>query len=211
MIHESRPTLHRQQGDNNGEEEYSSKNHVIYSCLFPISLSFILPEERIKHQPKKKHFGCTGISRKKFAAKVRNKKNSREGHQNRRTVVYACYLLHLLAGLCHHAAVLLEADGVDRDEAGGVFGAEVANLVHGRLAHVVQLLGVGPAAQDAEAALVDAAADRAVDAVLRGGDAGEEEFGFGGEVEAVVEDLGGYVSAIEDLDKEEEENKPWRS
>ena len=99
------------------------------------------------------------------------------------------FFLHLLASLLHHAAVLLETDGVDGDEAGGVLGTEIANLVHRGLAHVVQLLGVGPAADDAEAALVDAAADGAVDAVLRGGDAGKEEFGFGGEVETVVEDL----------------------
>jgi hypothetical protein len=97
--------------------------------------------------------------------------------------------LQLLASLLHHAAVLLETDGVNGDEAGGVLGAEVANDVHRGLVHVVELLGVGPAAEDAEGALVDTAADGTVDAVLRGGDALEQELGLGGEVETVVEDL----------------------
>jgi hypothetical protein len=99
------------------------------------------------------------------------------------------FFLHLLAGLLHHAAVLLETDGVDGDEAGGVLGAEVANDVHRGLVHVVELLGVGPAAEDTEGALVDTAADGTVDAVLRGGNALEQELGLGGEVEPVVEDL----------------------
>lgn len=97
--------------------------------------------------------------------------------------------LHLLASLLHHAAVLLQADGVDGDEAGGVLGTEVADDVHGGLVHVVELLGVGPAAEDAEGALVDAAADGTVDAVLRSGNALEEELALGGEVETVVQDL----------------------
>lgn len=97
--------------------------------------------------------------------------------------------LHLLASLLHHAAVLLQANGVDGDETGGVLGAEVANDVHGGLVHVVQLLGIGPATEDAEGALVDAAANGTVDAVLRGGNALEEELAFGREVEAVVENL----------------------
>ncbi|THV88227.1 Bystin-domain-containing protein [Aureobasidium pullulans] len=87
--------------------------------------------------------------------------------------------------LLHHAAVLLQADGVDGDEAGGVLGTEVADDVHGGLVHVVELLGVGPAAEDAEGALVDAAADGTVDAVLRSGNALEEELALGGEVETV--------------------------
>ncbi|THW45416.1 Bystin-domain-containing protein [Aureobasidium pullulans] len=83
----------------------------------------------------------------------------------------------------------LPADGVDGDEAGGVLGTEVADDVHGGLVHVVELLGVGPAAEDAEGALVDAAADGTVDAVLRSGNALEEELALGGEVETVVQDL----------------------
>ncbi|THX43602.1 Bystin-domain-containing protein [Aureobasidium pullulans] len=79
----------------------------------------------------------------------------------------------------------LPADGVDGDEAGGVLGTEVADDVHGGLVHVVELLGVGPAAEDAEGALVDAAADGTVDAVLRSGNALEEELALGGEVETV--------------------------
>ncbi|TIA03603.1 Bystin-domain-containing protein [Aureobasidium pullulans] len=79
----------------------------------------------------------------------------------------------------------LPADGVDGDEAGGVLGTEVTDDVHGGLVHVVELLGVGPAAEDAEGALVDTAADGTVDAVLRGGNALEEELALGGEVETV--------------------------
>jgi hypothetical protein len=99
------------------------------------------------------------------------------------------YFLHLLASLLHHAAVLLQADGVDGDETSGVLRAEVTNDIHGGLVHVVQLLGIGPATEDAEGTLVDAAADGTVDAVLRGGNALEEELAFGREVETVVEDL----------------------
>lgn len=120
--------------------------------------------------------------------------------------------LHLLASLLHHAAVFLQADGVDGDEAGSVLRAEVANDVHGGLVHVVQLLGIGPAAEDAEGTLVDAAADGTVDAVLRGGNALEEELAFGGEVETVVEDLCKImVSHLIDIGKKLYENVPWRS
>lgn len=99
------------------------------------------------------------------------------------------FLLHLLASLGHLAAVLLEADGLDGDEAGGVLGAEVTNLVHGGFAHVVQLLGVGPAAENRVLSLVAATTDGTVDDVLGSLDALEEEAGLGRKVETVVEDL----------------------
>lgn len=108
---------------------------------------------------------------------------------NRFPLILSFYILHLLAGLSHLAAVLLQPDGVDGDEASGVLWPEVADLVHGALLHVVQLLGVGPAADDGEGALVDAAADGAVDGVLGCLDALQEEAGLWREVETVVENL----------------------
>ena len=92
--------------------------------------------------------------------------------------------------LFHLLAELLQPDGVHADEASGALGSKVSNLVHGALALVVELLGVGPAANDAEHALVGAAADGAVDGLLGGGDAVLEELTLGREVETVVEDLG---------------------
>lgn len=97
--------------------------------------------------------------------------------------------LHSLARLGHLASVLLETDGVDADEAGGVLGSEVTNLVHGGLLHVVELLGVGPAAENTEGALVATATDGTVDRILRGLDALEDKLGLGREVETVVENL----------------------
>lgn len=85
---------------------------------------------------------------------------------------------------------LLQADSVDADEAGSVARSKVTNLIHGAFALVVQLLGVGPATNDAEHALVNAAADGAVDLLLGLDDAGLEELALGGEVQTVVEDLG---------------------
>ena len=92
--------------------------------------------------------------------------------------------------LFHLLAELLQPDGVHADEASGALGSKVSDLVHGALALVVELLGVGPAADDAEHALVSAAADRTVDALLGGDDAVLEELTLGREVETVVEDLG---------------------
>ena len=89
-----------------------------------------------------------------------------------------------------HLAVLLETDSRDGNEAGGLSRREVTNLVHAGLGHVVQLLGFGRTAEDGDAALVGPAADLAVDALLGGGDGGLEELTLGGEVEAVVQDLG---------------------
>ena len=96
---------------------------------------------------------------------------------------------HLLAPLNHALAKLLQPDSLHADEAGRISRAEITDLIHAALAHVVQLLGVGPAADDAECAFVDTTAHGPVDGNLRGRDAVEEEFGFGREVEAVVEDF----------------------
>lgn len=115
-----------------------------------------------------------------------------------------------LALLGLHVAVLLQTDGHDADEAGGVAGLKVANLVHAALAHVVQLLGLGPAAEDAEGALVGTAADLAVDVLLGGDDRVLEVLALGREVETVVKDLDctrqiGSVTARFGIDV------PWRS
>jgi hypothetical protein len=71
----------------------------------------------------------------------------------------AALLLHLLAEF-------FQPDGVHADEASGALGGEVSNLVHGALTLVVELLGVRPAADDAEHALVGAAANGTVDGLL---------------------------------------------
>lgn len=97
--------------------------------------------------------------------------------------------LHLLTSGLLHLAILLQADGRHTDETGGLGGGEVTDLVHAGLGHVVQLLGLGVAAQDGEAALVGAAADHTVDGLLRGLDRVLEELTLGREVQAVVEDL----------------------
>lgn len=68
-------------------------------------------------------------------------------------------------------AVLLQADGHDRDEAGGVGGLEVSDLVHAGLAGAVEDgadLALGGAAKDGERALVDTASDGTVDVLLGG-------------------------------------------
>lgn len=101
----------------------------------------------------------------------------------------------LLPGLRLHLAILLQPDGVDADEACRVAGLKVPDFVHARLAHVIQLLGLGRAAQDAEGAFVTATADLPVDACLRGRDAGLEVLALGREVEAVVKELGKLRSA----------------
>ena len=89
-----------------------------------------------------------------------------------------------------HLAVLLETDGRHVDEASGLSGGEVTDLVHGGLAHVVQLLGLGRTAENGNGTLVGAAADLAVDGLLGSGDGGLEELALGGEVHAVVQELG---------------------
>lgn len=86
-------------------------------------------------------------------------------------------------------AVLLEANGRDVDEASGLGGGEVTNLVHAGLGHVVQLLGLGRATEDGDGSLVGTAADLAVDALLGSGDGGLQELTLGGEVHAVVQEL----------------------
>ena len=97
--------------------------------------------------------------------------------------------LHLLASSSLHLSVLLEADSGDIDETGGLGGGEVTNLVHAGLGHVVQLLSLGGATKDGDGALVGAAADLAVDGLLRGSDGGLEELTLGGEVQTVVQEL----------------------
>lgn len=87
-------------------------------------------------------------------------------------------------------SVLLEADGLDGDKAGGVGWLEGADLVHGGLGGVVQLLGLRGAAEDVEVAPVDAAANLSVDVLLGGDDRVGQELTLWGEVEAVVQDLG---------------------
>lgn len=97
--------------------------------------------------------------------------------------------LQLLASGGLHLTVLLETDGRHVDEASGLGGREVTNLIHAGLGHVVQLLGLGGASQDGDGALVGAAADLAVDGLLRSGDGGLKELTLGGEVHAVVQKL----------------------
>lgn len=89
-------------------------------------------------------------------------------------------------------AVLLETDSRDSDEASGLGGGEVTDLVHARLGHVIQLLGLGGTTQDGDGSLVGTAADQAVDALLGGSDGGLQELALGREVHAVVKKL--YLS-----------------
>src|SRR4051812_47936572 len=77
--------------------------------------------------------------------------------------------------------VLLQTDCLHADEARGIARLEAAQLVHGTLAHVVQLLGGRAAAQDDKATLVYPAADGAVDSRLRRDDRVLEELTLGGE------------------------------
>lgn len=88
-----------------------------------------------------------------------------------------------------HLAVLLETDSRHGDEASGLGRREVTNLIHAGLGHVIQLLGFGRPTEDGHTALVGAAADLAVDALLRGSDGGLEELALGRKVETIVEDL----------------------
>ena len=87
-------------------------------------------------------------------------------------------------------SVLLETDSLDGDEAGGVGWLEGTDLVHGGLRGIVQLLGLGGAAEDVEVALVDAAADLSVDVLLGGDDGVGQELALWREVKTVVKDLG---------------------
>lgn len=97
--------------------------------------------------------------------------------------------LQLLTSGSLHLAVLLETDGGHVDEAGRLGGGEVTDLVHGGLGHVVQLLGLGVAAQNRHVALVGTATNDTVDGLLGGGDGGLEELTLGGEVHAVIQEL----------------------
>lgn len=103
---------------------------------------------------------------------------------------YSCrHNLQSLASGGLHLTVLLETNGRHVDEASGLGGGEVTNLVHGGLAHVVELLCLGGATENGDGALVGAAADLAVDGLLGSGDGGLEELALGGEVHAVVQEL----------------------
>lgn len=97
--------------------------------------------------------------------------------------------LHFLTSLRLHLTILLQANGRHIDEAGSLGGREVTNLIHAGLGHVVQLLGLGRAAQNRDRALVRAAADLAVHRLLRSSDGGLKELALGGEVKTVVEEL----------------------
>lgn len=55
--------------------------------------------------------------------------------------------------------VLLEADGVDLDETGGVHGGEALEGVHGGIGLGVEVAGIGLAAEDVGGALVGHHAD----------------------------------------------------
>lgn len=98
--------------------------------------------------------------------------------------------LQALALIRFHGTVLLESNGLDGDEAGRVAGLKGADLVHGALAHVVQVGRVGAAAQDTDAALEGAAPHLARHTVLGGHDGALEVLALRREVEAVVEAAG---------------------
>lgn len=107
-----------------------------------------------------------------------------------------------------HLTVLLETNGRHGDEPSGLGGGEVTNLIHGGLAHVVELLCLGGATEDGNGALVGAAADLAVDGLLGSGDGGLEELALGGEVHAVVQELDMLDQRIE---YQEISSLPWSS
>src|SRR3954468_219239 len=116
--------------------------------------------------------------------------HSSHSKSKRRRVLYSFrHRLQTLASGGLHLAVLLETDGGDVDESSSLGRGEVTNLVHAGLAHVVELLGLGGAAENGHGALVGAAADLAVHGLLGSGDGGLEELTLGGEVHAVVQEL----------------------
>ena len=88
-----------------------------------------------------------------------------------------------------HLTVLLETNGRHVDEASGLGGGEVTNLIHGGLGHVVELLGLGGATEDGNGALVGAATDLTVDGLLGSSNGALKELTLGGEVHAVVKEL----------------------
>lgn len=97
--------------------------------------------------------------------------------------------LHLLTSLLLHLTILLQPNRRNSNKARRLSRREVTNLIHARLGHVIQLLGLRVAAQNGHAALVRTAADLAVNRLLGGRDGGFEELALRGEVETVVEDL----------------------
>lgn len=131
--------------------------------------------------PYKTHKSHTSLPRRRFS--VHNHNSYQRYH-----------ILHLLASGLLHLAVLLQTDGGHANEASGLGGSEVADLVHAGFGHVVQLLSLGGTAKDDHVTLVGAAADLAVDGLLGGRDGLLKELTLGGEVETVVEDLSQNVS-----------------
>ena len=99
------------------------------------------------------------------------------------------HILQSLASGGLHLTVLLETNGRNVDEASGLGGGEVTNLIHGGLGHVVELLSLGGATENGNGALVGAAADLTVDGLLGSGDGALKELALGGEVHAVVQEL----------------------
>jgi hypothetical protein len=97
---------------------------------------------------------------------------------------------HLLALFQLHLAIFLETDSLDADKAGGIDRFKSANLIHGALAGIIQLLRVAASTENIEASFIQSAANDSIDASLRGDDAGFEELALGREVQAVVEDFG---------------------
>lgn len=98
--------------------------------------------------------------------------------------------LELLASINLGLAVLLDSNGVDGDETGGVSGVKVGELVHGGLGGIVELLGLGGSAKDVHATLVESASDLTVDGLLGRSDHGSHKLALGSVVQTVVENLG---------------------
>lgn len=98
---------------------------------------------------------------------------------------------------------LLDADGLDVDETGGLRGFEATLNVHGAELGIVKVLtlsvtafrksgthlSLGGATEDSYVALVDSEADGTVDRLLGCGEHGEKELGLGRVEETVVKNL----------------------
>lgn len=107
-------------------------------------------------------------------------------------MIWSSFRRHNLQSLASgglHQTVLLETNGRHADETSGLGRGEVTDLIHGGLAHVVELLSLGGATEDGNGTLVSTAADLAVDRLLGSGDGRLEELALGGEVHAVVQEL----------------------
>lgn len=88
---------------------------------------------------------------------------------------------------------LFDPNSLDRDEPSSILGLEASNLVHGALAHVIQLGGLAAAAKDLERSLIHPAANLTIDCLLAGNDRLLQELAFRGEVQTVVQNLGVVV------------------